>query len=190
MIDKLSQRSNKFSLVLNDNELQLFKNSDNIVQKLYDSEDLDVIYVACIKHDSDLDEQNHIKTLHYHVVMEMDKVCRIETMLNYLSELFHCNVNQISIEKCTSLAMQTRYLLHLDEFRKTRYYESDIVTNNQDLVNKYINMVKIRDIDDLIARVKEYHYDLEECMSHISSYDKWRKYINDLIINYNRKGRL
>ena len=43
MIDKLSQRSNKFSLVLNDNELQLFKNSDNIVQKLYDSEDLDVI---------------------------------------------------------------------------------------------------------------------------------------------------
>ena len=38
MIDKLSQRSNKFSLVLNDNELQLFKNSDNIVQKLRDNE--------------------------------------------------------------------------------------------------------------------------------------------------------
>lgn len=190
MIDKLNQRTNKFTIVLNDNELDVFKNCKHIVQKFIYSEQLDVNYIACIKHDRDIDNvEHHVKTVHYHVVLELNKVCRVGTLLNWISLNFYANENQITIDKCSSLPMQTRYLLHLDEIDKIRYHESEVVTNNLDYFNSCIELVIIRDIKDLIARVKEYHYDLEMIMSKIVHYDKWRRYINDLIINHNRQLR-
>lgn len=190
MNEKLNQRTNKFTIVLNDNELLVFKNCRHILSKFLESDLLDVNYIACIKHDRDFDEEmNHVKTLHYHVVLELNKICRLGTILNWISSNFHCNDNQVTIDKCSSLPMQTRYLLHLDDFDKCRYYESDVVTNNKDYFDSCINLVIVRDLHDLIARVKEYHYDLEVIMSKIVHYDKWRKYINDLIINHSRLMR-
>lgn len=187
MEDKLNQRSDKFSLVLNDNELNLFKNARNVVNKFQLQDDMDIIYIACIKHDRDKDEKADLKTVHYHVVLQLNKVCRIGTMINRISQIFHCNENQISIEKCSSLCMQSRYLMHLDDFDKEPYDLMDIVCNDVSVLTRYCNMVFVRDIHDLISLVHHYHYDLEAIMLAIGNYDKWRKYINDLIINYNRK---
>lgn len=189
-IDKLNQRSDKFTIVFNDNECDLFRNANNIVNKIITSYDVGVSYVACIMHDKDIDEEtNHVKTKHYHVVLELDSICRVGTCMKWLSNLFHCNENQISIDKCTSLAMQSRYLIHKDDFDKYLYSEYDVVTNNLARFNDYLLLVKIRDLKDLICRVKEYHYDLEIIMSKIVNYDKYRKYINDIIVNYYRKCR-
>lgn len=189
MEDKLNQRSDKFTIVLNDNELELFKNTRNVVNKFMLEEDMDIIYIACIKHDKDKDEKGDLKTLHYHVVMQVNKVCRIGTMLNCISNIFKCNENQITIDKCNSLCMQSRYLLHIDDFDKAKYDLFDVVTNDVDVFRRYYDMVFIRDLHDLVAVVKRYHYDLEEIMCSIGNYDKWRKYINDLIINNARKCR-
>lgn len=190
MIDKLNQRSDKFTIVLNDNEVNLFKDSETIVNKLITDVDVGVSYIACIKHDRDIDEeQQQVKTIHFHVVLELDSICRVGTVLKWLCNKFYCNENQVSIDKCNSLAMQSRYLLHLDDIDKARYYETEVSTNNIFRFKDYLTLVKIKDMKDLIAKVKEYHYDIEIIMSKIVNYDKYRKYINDIIVNYYRRNR-
>lgn len=188
MAEKLNLRSDKFTIVLNDNELNLFKSSKHIVDVLTTVDEWCPSYIAVIKHDRDYDKElNQYKTVHYHVVLSLECNCRIGTLLNRFTSLFYCNENQVTIDKCSSLCSQSRYLLHLDDYDKAKYLPVDVVTNNIELFDKYITMERVKDLNDLICLVQRYHYDLEEIMVHISNYDKWRKYINDLIINYNRK---
>lgn len=184
----LNQRSSKFTIILNDNELHLFKNAKNIVKQVCCNENLCVLFIASILHDSDVDDSTkHVKTSHYHLVVSFDRIYRLGTIINYLSDTFHCNKNQITIDKCSDICAQTRYLLHLDDFDKHQYDRFDIATNDIDTLNRYLNKYIVRDLHDLIGFVQRHHYDLEEIMNEIASYDRWRKYINDLIINYNRK---
>lgn len=184
----LNQRSDKFTIILNDNELQLFKNTRHVYLTLNCDEDLSPVFLACIKHDKDFDEETkQYKTVHYHVVIQCDKICRIGTMIHKISDLFHCNENQITIDKCNSIVMQTRYLCHLDDFDKAPYYINDVECNDEEVLRRYFELVIVRDIHDLISVVKRYNYDLETIMCNVAHYDKWRRHINDLIINHNRK---
>ena len=190
MIDKLNQRSDKFTVVLNDTGADVLRNARYIVDKLITDINVSVSYIACIKHDKDFDEETQqMKTVHYHLVIELDSICRVGTILKWLSNRLLLNENQITIDKCNSLAMQSRYLIHLDDFDKYQYDKYDVRTNNEVLFQDYLLLVKIRDLKDLISRVKEYHYDLEIIMSKVVNYDKYRKYINDILVNYYRKGR-
>lgn len=186
-----NQRSDKYSLVFNDNELHLFKSATHIVKEFHLCNDLTIVYIACIMHDRDFDDETHqLKTKHYHIVLQLGQICRVGTILNRICDMFHCNENQISIEKCNSLCMQSRYLMHLDDFDKTEYFLSEVVTNDAEVLKRYYSLVIVRDLHDLISVVKRFNYDLETIMENVAHYDKWRKYINDLIINYNRKPRL
>ena len=186
-----NQRSDKYSLVFNDNELHLFKSATHIVKEFTLCNDLTIVYIACIMHDRDFDDETHqLKTKHYHIVLQLGQICRVGTILNRICDMFHCNENQISIEKCNSLCMQSRYLMHLDDFDKTEYFLSEVITNDAEVLKRYYSLVIVRDLHDLISVVKRFNYDLETIMENVAHYDKWRKYINDLIINYNRKPRL
>ena len=176
MMDKLNQRSTKFSLVLNDSGAELFKNSRYIVTTIRCCGLLSIHFIACIKHDKDVDEETqHIKTQHYHLVLSLYNSTRLSTLVNLLVDLFHCNANQISIEKCTSLEMATRYLIHLDDFEKQPYNKEDIVTNDFVKLKECLEYVdKIKDIKDLITVVKQFPK-LTELMVHIG-YDNYKKY--------------
>lgn len=186
--DFKAQRSDKFTLVLNDNELNLLKSANYILEKIQNS-DIPYIFIATIKHDRDKreDDQNSLKTTHYHMVIQYEGNYRIGTVINWLSDLFHINENQISIDKCTSIEMQTRYLLHLDDPDKEPYDIWDIATNDKVVLNRYLQLTIIKDLNALITFVREENYNLETIMSKIANYDKYRKYINDLIVNYYRK---
>lgn len=182
-----NQRSNKFTIVLNDNELNNLKSAKHILDYLITNQDLCIVYIAVICHDRDI-EDGHVKTKHYHLVIHFNNNYRIRTVMNILEDTFMINDNQISIDKCTSLEAQSRYLLHIDDYEKEKYFESEVLTNDRDTFNRFINKVIVRDLHDLIAVVKHYNYNLEDIMVNISNYDYWRKYINDLIINqYRRK---
>lgn len=186
-----NQRSDKFTIVLNDNHFERFQSARRIYRRFVTSDEIGVVWIGVIKHDKDIDEETkHVKTPHYHVVLQLDKICRVQTMINKIMDLFECYENMITIDKCTSICMQARYLCHLDDFDKAQYFPVDVETNDKDVLERYYSLVIIRDVHDLIGVVKHYHYDLEEIMQHVAHYDKWRKYINDLIINYNRKMRL
>lgn len=180
-----NQRSDTFSLVLNDNELNLLKSAKNIKDKL-ESTLWTMNFIAVIKHDKDEDENHNLKTVHYHLVIEFNGCYRIGTIINYLTDIFHINENQISIEKCTSLPMQTRYLCHIDDFDKHQYDPQDISTNNIKTVTDFYNQLYIKSIPDCVEVTKRFHYDMEEIMKTVANYDKYRKYINDLIINHSR----
>lgn len=184
----LNQRSDKFTIVFNDNELHLFKSARNIIKEVCCIDNLCVIYASAIYHDQDKAEDGkHLKTPHYHLVIHVDRNYRIGTMINILSDNFHCNANQITIDKCNSLEAQSRYLLHLDDYDKHQYDRSDIASNKYDTLYHYLDLKRVADLKDLLEVVKHYNYNLEDIMVNIGNYDKWRKYINDLIINHNRR---
>lgn len=187
--DFKNQRSDKFSLVLNESEVPLLKNAKNIVSKL--EENIWTLnFVACIKHDKDINEETQqLKTIHYHLVVDFNGNYRVGTIINWLTDIFHINENQISIQKCTSLEMQTRYLCHVDDFDKYQYDPQDIVSSDLGKVRKWYEKIFIKDLEDCVQAVKRRHYDLETIMTEVANYDKWRKYINDLIINHNRTSR-
>lgn len=175
-MDKLSQRSNQFSLVLNDSGANVFQNSRHIVYELVNQEDVCVIYCSCIMHDRDEDEYGNLKTTHYHLVVQLNAQCRLKTFLNFIIDKFHCNENQVSIEKCSSIEMQTRYLVHLDDFDKYQYSAEDIVSNNEEFVKKCMSYIKrISCVDDLIAICQEYKNNLLKLMS-VIGYENYKKY--------------
>lgn len=175
-IDKFSQRSNQFSLVLNDSGANVFQSSKHIVYTLVNQEDVCVIYCACIMHDKDEDELGNLKTNHYHLVVQLNSQCRLRTFLNFIIDKFHCNENQVSIEKCSSIEMQTRYLIHLDDFDKFQYDVNDIVSNNDEFVKKCMSYIKsISCVDDLIAICQEYKNNLLKLMS-VIGYENYKKY--------------
>lgn len=190
--DKLNQRSDRFSLVLNDNELHLLKNSQHIVNKIM-CDEKQIIFIAVIYHDRDKreDDKSSLKTPHYHMVIQFGGNYRIGTIIAWLSNLFKINENQIQIEKCSSLEMQCRYLTHLDDFDKEQYLEKDIVTGYgmRETLKRYYRLTIVKDLNELVELVKQYHYDLETIMVTIAHYDKWRKYISDLIMEYHRRFR-
>ena len=186
----LNQRSDKFTIILNDNELHLFKNARYIIKEINCIQSLCLIFGACIYHDKDYDEYaKKYKTPHYHLVIHVDRNYRIGTVINLISDCFKCNANQISIDKCNDLCAQTRYLINEDEYEKEKYHydRGDIATNKYDTLYRYLDIKRIADLKDCVDVVRQYHYDLEEIMMNISNYDKWRKYINDLVVNYHRK---
>ena len=183
-----NQRSNKFTLVLNDNEFNHLKSAEYIYKMFVTNDELCIIYIAVICHDRDIDDETkQLKTRHYHIVIHFNSNYRIRTVMNILEDMFHINDNQISIDKCGSLEAQSRYLLHRDDVDKARYFDTEVYTNDKDLFNRFLNKVVVGDTHDLINVVKNYNYNLEDIMLNISNYDYWRRYINDLIINYYRK---
>lgn len=180
----LNQRSDKFTVVLNDSGADVFKSAGYIVNKLVWHKDLCVIFVACIKHDKDFDEETQqTKTVHYHVVIHFDRNYRVGTVINYFSQIFSCNENQVSVDKCNSLDMQTRYLIHLDEGDdKWHYSEDAVATNNYPQFKRSLKIIKsISGVADLISICRQYK-DLLELMTIIGfdNYKKYRNVINDI----------
>lgn len=176
-MDKLKQRGNAFSLVLNDTGANTLVSAHEIKRKICCQDDVDIVYCAVIKHDSDFDEETgNLKTIHYHLVVQIVSNCSLGTFLKFIVDLFHINENQVSIEKCSSIVMQTRYLIHLDDFDKYQYKVEDIASNNDDFVKKSMTYIKaITCIDDLIAIVTEYKNSLLKLMS-VIGYDNYKKY--------------
>lgn len=188
-IDNLNARSDKFTIILNDNELKLLKNSNFVRTKISCADNISVIFIAVIFHDKDQveDDNNRLKTPHYHLVVQFDRVYRCGTMIRLLSDLFKINENQITIDKCNSMAMQCRYLTHLDDFDKYQYNYTDISCNDYNVLSRYYNLKFIRDIHDMLVVVHQYNYDLEQIMLECANYDKYRKYILD-VINFHRRS--
>lgn len=178
MVNKLQQRGSDFSLVLNDNELDLFKTEKYINGRIQKC--LPVKFIASLKHDSDFDEYGHRKTIHYHVVLVLRIRCTVGSLIKILSDLFHCNENQISCEKCSDVCMQVRYLVHKDDLDKTQYLAFDIESNNQMAVINYMSkQVDVVDTTDIDVICDKYHFNFREiakCLGH-KQFKQWLWYI-------------
>ena len=146
LIEKFkAQRSNAFTIVLNDDFDGLILKDVRYVYHRFMVASLPIVFIACILHDRDTDEYNHLKTKHYHVVITLSSSIRVGTIINSILEIFNgLRENMISIDKCSSVSAQTRYLIHLDDYDKYQYNESDIVTNNYSQVNYYLKEITKR----------------------------------------------
>lgn len=182
MSDNLTDISYDKSIVLNDNELKLFKNERYILKKLVDDEYLDVNICSVILHDQDVDEEiNQLKTNHYHCAVRFNKKLMNKSVIKRVSDIFHCNENQISVKKLTSLQSYTRYLIHLDNGDKHQYMPFDIVTNNQKFVNDSLTGVMIRDEKHCLGIVQRFHYKYEDIIVNVCNWKKYNSLIKDFI---------
>lgn len=174
---KFTLKSNRsqYELILNDSGADLFKNSHHIVNKFINDSQLPIEYIAVNYHDKDVDDEiQQLKTPHYHVVISMEKSCMAKNMIKYVSDLFHCNENQIQIDECIDLSKKTRYLCHLDNFDKEKYSINNIVSNDYKLMHKYLETIKIKDVDDIINLVHQYK--TIEKLIHVMGKKKYREY--------------
>ena len=179
-----AQRSCAFSIVLNDSNDGIVLKSTNYIYKSLCCASLPLVFLAVIKHDKDYNEEiKQMKTLHYHVVLVLSSSARVGTIINTLIDVFRgLNENQISIEKCSSVSSQVRYLIHLDDYDKFQYNENDILTNNREQVDYYLKEIKkINDVNDIIAIVREYKnlIDIIRVLG-VDNYRKYRFVIKDL----------
>ena len=185
-VNNLNQRGCAFSIVLHDSGADVFKSSNYILHQIM-CDEKDVIFCAVILHTKDwLEEENRFKHPHYHVVITFGGSYRVQTIINWLSELFHANINQIGCEKCNSVSMQVRYLIHLDDFDKYQYKEYEIETNNKDVVHRYMMEIKkIVDVNDLFVIMNEYK-NLKELIR-VIGLENYRKY-RSVILDVRKEG--
>lgn len=182
MKDNLKQVGCDFSIVLNENEFKLLKNERYILKKLLESDYLSVNICSVIKHDHDIDDEiNQVKTLHYHCAVRFNHNFMVKSVIKKISDMFHINENQISVEKLTSLESYTRYLIHLDNGDKYHYCLFDIVTNNQKYVNECITKIMIKDYQHCIKIVQDFHYRYEVIIAKVCNYKNYNSLIKDLI---------
>lgn len=183
--NNLKQRSNQFNLVLNDNELNLFHDSSWLFKEILNRIS-DIGFLALIKHENEWDSlEKRVKTNHYHIVMTLayNRVSSLNNVLQMFVDAFHCNENQISIEKCNDVCASVRYLIHLDNIDKESYLPFDIYSTDDALVGEYLSRIReIHDIKEVIKIAHQYAFNTEQIMLHIghSNWKKWRVEFQDL----------
>lgn len=187
----LRQSTNCFSVVLNDSSIDCFKNAKFIVKQFMCCIECKPIFIAVCKHDKDFDDINQrLETPHYQCIVVFNDSMQFKSMIKLIQNLFKgCNENQIGLEKVNSVYKMTRYVVHRGFFDKYQYSLEEMETNNIDLFMQYYNMTEIQDNNDCVVVVKQYHYNLEEIISHVSNYNKYRSIIKDLITENRFKGR-
>lgn len=131
-----SQRSTLFVAVIHvpyDNSLW-FPDLDNL--------DFYFKNYACILHDMDnIDNLDYSipldynlpvpkKPLHYHFVLELSSRSYSSSVNKLLCSIYNLPSNCVSVEKCSSLNMSLRYLIHIDDKDKYQYSFDKIRTSN------------------------------------------------------------
>ena len=81
----LRQTTDCISLVLNDNELNLFKSSKNIVNHFITDKDYSPIFIAVCYHNKDFDDINQrLETPHYQCVVYFKQSLSFKTIINLI----------------------------------------------------------------------------------------------------------
>lgn len=175
---ELRQVSNTFFCVFNDSGANVFKDCGHIYSKMMKNIP-NIGFIALIQHENEWDnDEKRIKTNHYHVYFNLRyyQRCSLNSMLTMIVETFHCNRNQISIEKATDECMCVRYLCHFDNMDKQPYLPFDVITNNQSLVGDYFNRIPIiNDLRDFVEICKTYHWNTETIMLKVGA-KNWKHY--------------
>ena len=168
--DKLKQRSNQFAMVLNDSGADIFKNSDYLFKECL-KRIPDIGFLALICHENEWDSlEKRVKTMHYHLVFNLryQRVSSLANMLKMFVDAFHCNENQISIEKCTDMCASCRYLIHLDNVDKQPFLPFDVLCTDEKLFGEYLSRIReITDIKEVIEIAKRYNYSTETIMLNV-----------------------
>lgn len=178
---KASQVSNAFSLVLNDSGADLFKESRLVMRKIVSNDRYAIQYVSVAFHDKDINEFGDKKTPHYHVVIEFEGRMQLKTCFNFICDLFLCNPNQVSIEKCSDLGAQVRYQIHQDDEDKYHYKESIIFSNNFEKTTFFLEHVRIRN-EKHFLEILDMHPSKRDLLRVLGKkqYKEWRFAIQDL----------
>lgn len=103
--------------------------------------ELGFIYYAFILHDkfSIVEKEEQEKTLHYHLVLKSEKILDKNSVLNMLTEGLCVPKETISVQKCSSLKQQVRYLIHKDQAEKFQFDASEILTNDIETTNEHLS---------------------------------------------------
>ena len=100
-----------------------------------------------IVHDKDLHEDGTPKNKHIHIVLSMANKVRKKTLLNYFCNIFHADIDAISIDKANNFVSCVQYLFHLNDKDKQQYNFEDCFTNSTDELTSIINVKPLNQCD-------------------------------------------
>ena len=108
-------------------------------------------YYWGIVHDKDTNDDGSLKLAHIHLVLKSPVRKRIQTIINYLSNILEVDSNTISVVVSHDLLNSITYLTHLNNSDKYQYDRLDIKTNDwTTLENAYSDIRKGLTIDFLV----------------------------------------
>lgn len=130
----------------------------------------DVKVICCIKsrfkeakfigitHTRDYDDEGVMKVPHIHLYLEFPKKIKTQAIITEFMEYFENFTkdveNAISDRKVFCKNKCIRYLLHLDDSEKSRYYREELFYNDNDLLD-YLELVNDIDYSYLSQLVSE-----------------------------------
>ncbi len=143
MSSMLSVQAKEFNVVIhkpkNLSALQFDKRIRNNVIDKFRQQGIIYFYIV---HDSDINDDNVLKPLHYHFVLVCPKRVRVSTLLYRLCDYFDYGdnfIDYISIDKCISINLAVQYLTHKNDSDKFQYNYNYIITNSSELLKTYYN---------------------------------------------------
>lgn len=93
-------------------------------------------FFASIIHDRDILESGELKTIHQHIVVELNEKMTVLAVLRDFSNLLDIDKSLISVEGSNNEFLSIQYLTHKNQPQKHQYNFDDIATNNKELLSE------------------------------------------------------
>lgn len=84
---------------------------------------------AFIKHENDINLQDEVEGIHYHLVLVLLKATRLSTCLTSICDYLEINPFGVEIDKTSSLEGSIQYLIHKNDPQKTQHKLDEIIHN-------------------------------------------------------------
>lgn len=136
MYEKLRKKSSKVHLVV--------EQEDKKNHHFFTHEEIKIALdkMLCsywfVLHDNDIDIDGMNKHNHYHIIMQFHSPKMLETILVNLCYHLGCDRKIVSINICSDLLENIRYLTHIDYPEKVQYDKEDVITNDKGVFDEAI----------------------------------------------------
>lgn len=179
MISMTSQRK-EFNIVISDITKCHYDLSD-----FYSWLDNSGFRYYLILHDKDYDSNGDLIRPHLHLVLSGIKRWRVKQLLNVLSDVLICRLENIQISEVQNLTASIQYLIHKNDSDKFQYSYESIKTNDNDnlvpILNETIKSCTIttQRLMDMILKEGINRLELINTLG-IGTYQHYRPLINEL----------
>ena len=141
-------------------------------------------FFSYILHDKDTTENGEKKGLHSHLYIESIKGMSSNNWIEKISTMFGVEENAVSVEIAGSPSKCVKYLIHAlpqnVEEGKHPYDEKEVITNNKDLFEEYLNTPEYTPLNQITLTTmkaiknKEELYNLVGLQNFKKAYDAWK----------------
>ena len=135
--NKKREQAKEFCIVLEHNISSMGNRTIERMELTQALNALSIPYYATILHDKfSVVEENERE--HYHIVAGFDKIFDKSVVIQMFAKAIDVPEECLSVQRCSSMRSQVRYLIHMESEEKYQFDASEIITNNVDRTTEYL----------------------------------------------------